>query len=81
MFVKSAITYHGGSIFGKSVDCAEKSARTILAVTIKVLFGGPQFIYKNYPISNLTAEFLCEEAIRIVQTIENESPNQWCRSM
>ena len=76
MYVKSAITYHGGSIFGKSVDCPEKLARTVLAVMVKVLFGGPEFIYKAYPISNLTAQFLYKEATSIVETIESDSPNK-----
>ena len=30
MYIKSALTYHGGTIFGKSIDCPEKLAKTML---------------------------------------------------
>ena len=43
---------------------------------IKCLFGGPEFIYKAYPMSNLTAQFLHNEATNIVCTIESESANK-----
>ena len=73
MYIKSALTYHGGTIFGKSIDCPEKLAKTMLTVMIKCLFGGPEFIYKAYPMSNLTAQFLHNEATNIARKVESES--------
>ena len=50
MYVKSAITYHGGSIFGKSVDCAEKLPRTVLAVNFNITFNVNTFYDKKYSL-------------------------------
>ena len=52
IFIKSALTYHGGTIFGKTVDPPDKLAKTVLAVMVKCLFGGPEFIHKIYPMKN-----------------------------
>ena len=35
VYIKSAITYHGGSLFGKSLDNPERLARTVLCNMIK----------------------------------------------
>ena len=43
---------------------------------IKYLYGGPEFIYKVYPISNLTAKFLYDEGQSIVKAIESEQQNK-----
>ena len=39
---------------------------------IKYLYGGPKFIYKVYPISNLTAKFLYDEGQSIIKAIESK---------
>ena len=43
---------------------------------IKCLYGGPEFIYKVYPINNLTAKFLYDEGQSIVKAIESEKENK-----
>ena len=40
------------------------------------IYGGPEFIYKVYPISNLTAKFLYDEWQSIVKAIESEQENK-----
>ena len=41
-----------------------------------MLFGGPEFISKIYPIKNLTAKFLSDEGSQVVEAIESESTNK-----
>ena len=43
---------------------------------IKCLYKGPEFIYKVYPISNLTAKFLYDEGQGLVKAIESEQENK-----
>ena len=43
---------------------------------IKCLYGGPKFVYKVYPISNLTAKFLYDEGQSIVKAIKSEQENK-----
>ena len=74
--IKSALTYHGETIFGKAVDSPDKLAKTVLAVMVKCLFGGPEFIHKIYPMKNLTAKFLCDEGNKIVEAIESDATNK-----
>ena len=48
----------------------------MLTITIKCLYGGPEFIYKVYSISNLTAKFLYDEGQSIIKAIEFEQENK-----
>ena len=50
IYVKAAISYHGGAIFGKAVDAKSKLTQTMLSVMLKSLYGGPEFIFKAYPV-------------------------------
>ena len=48
----------------------------MFTVMIKCLYGAPEFIYKVYPISNLTAKFLYDEGQTIVKAIESKQKNK-----
>ena len=76
IYIKSALTYHGGTVFGKAIDSPDKLAKTVLAIMVKCLFGGPEFIYKIYLIKNLTAKFLSDEGSQVMEAIESESTNK-----
>ena len=43
VYIKSSLTYHGGTLFGKAVDHPDKLAQTVLSMMIKCLYGGPEF--------------------------------------
>ena len=43
---------------------------------IKRLYGGPEFIYKVYPTSNLTAKFFYDEGQSMVKAIKSEQENK-----
>ena len=72
VYVKAMMRYHGGSLFGKAVDHLDKLAKTVLSIMVKCLYGGPEFIHKALPVSNLTGDFLLKEATPLLNAI-NES--------
>lgn len=57
VYFKPSLTYHGGRVFGKAVDHSDRLAKTICCIMVKCLFGGPEFIVKLLPVSNLTSSF------------------------
>ena len=58
IYVKKMLLYHGGTVFGRSVNDAAKKATTVLGIMISCLYGGPSFISKMLPISSLKVTFL-----------------------
>ena len=72
MYVKCALSYHGGTVFGHAVDNEKELARTILAIMIKCLYGGPQFIHKTLPVSNLNSFFLRKVTEDALKTITDQ---------
>ena len=43
IYIKAVLAYHGGSVIGKVIDYPNDSAKTVLAIIVKYLFGGPEF--------------------------------------
>ena len=69
IYVKPSLSYHGGKVFGKAQNCPDELAKTVLAVMIKCLFGGPEFIVKIMPVHRLTAEFQYDQVKLILNEI------------
>ena len=42
VYIKSALLYHGGIMFGKSANCPEKLTENIFAYMVKFLYSGPE---------------------------------------
>lgn len=76
VYVKPSLTLHGGRIFGKAIDHKEKLAKTLLSVMLKCLFGGPSFMFKCLPVSNLDSKFLSETCNSTVELIEKQDKGQ-----
>ena len=55
------LLYHGGTLFGKSVDDQSFLAQTILGIMIVCLHDGPKFLSNMLPISKLNSGFLLEQ--------------------
>ena len=68
IYVKMAMLFHGGTVFGKAVDEPTKLAKTVLGIMVVCLYGGPRFLSKMLPVANLNADFVKTE---IGETIEN----------
>ena len=69
IYVKSSLSYHGGKVFGKAQNRPDELAKTVLAVMVKCLFGGPEFIVKIMPVHRLTAEFQYDQVKLILNEI------------
>ena len=76
VYVKSALTYHGGTLFGRAVDHPDKLAKTVLSMMIKCLYGGPEFLVKALPVSKLTADFLREQSTPILEAVSSHETSQ-----
>ena len=76
MYFKSALTYYGGTLFGRAVDHPDKLAKTVLSMMIKCLYGGPEFLVKALPVSKLTADFLREQSAPILEAVSSHETSQ-----
>ena len=61
VYVKKAMLYHGGSLFGKAVNNPSLLASTVLGIMAVCLHGGPAFLTKMLPVASLKAEFIREQ--------------------
>ena len=50
VYVKAALRFHGGTVFGKAANDSSKLARTVLCFMVKCMFGGPKFVAKMIPV-------------------------------
>ena len=57
VYVKSTLQYHGGTVFGKTVNKPKLLANTVLSFMIVCLCGGPKLIHKMLPVEELDAAF------------------------
>ena len=64
--IKPGVQYQGGHILGFSEDQPEKPARTILAIMIGPLMGGPPFVARLIPIYSLKQDFLYEQSMQMI---------------
>ena len=71
VYVKPALMYHGGTIFGKTVNEPSKLANIVLSFFIVTLFGGPKFHLRMLPVSALHATFLFEETQNVIDGVKN----------
>ena len=69
IYVKQSLLYHGGALFRKAVDNPKMLAKTVLAIMIRCHFGGPKFISKMLPVSNLKSSFIRQQADATVNAI------------
>ena len=73
MYVKAAVTYCGGILFGYAEDVegtTKKLATTILAVMVKCFFTGKKFLAKLVPCHKLKADFMYTIVTEVIKEIE-----------
>lgn len=61
VYVNKMILYHGGQVFGRSVDNPECLAKIVLGIMVSCMFGGPTFLAKVLPVHRLSSNFLQEQ--------------------
>ncbi|GFO33316.1 transposable element p transposase [Plakobranchus ocellatus] len=70
VYVKKMMLYHGGQVFGRSVDDPQCLAKTALGIMISCMFGAPNFLPKILPILRLKTSFLHEQIQLSLAAIE-----------
>ena len=70
VYVKSTLQYHGGTVFGKTVNKPELLASTILSSMIVCLFRCPKLLYKMLPVKELNGVFLYQQTELILGLIK-----------
>ena len=49
------LLYRGGTLFGQVADDPQSLAKTVLAVMVSCMFGGPTFISKMLPTAKVNS--------------------------
>ena len=73
VYVRSTLFYHGGTLFGRSVNHPDQLSKTVLAFMLKCLFGGPEFITKILPVTKLDAGFQHSQCVPIIDVKEQQN--------
>ena len=69
VYVKS---FHGGTLFGKSLNHPEKLAKTMLAYMVKFFYDGLELIAKILPVCGLDVNFQLSQCQPIIDTIKKQ---------
>ena len=64
VYIKKALTYHGGTVFGKAANNTSILAETVLGIMINNLHCGPTFVDKMIHVAKLNSVFLYERISR-----------------
>ena len=71
VYIKSALLYQRGTLFGHAVNYPDMLATTVLSFMIKSLFGGPEFLSRVPPVTKLNSEFQFNQCRPIIDTINS----------
>lgn len=71
IYVKPSVRYRGNHVIGYSVDKPSMPARTVLTFLVDPLMGGESFVLRLIPVFSLTAEFLQEQVMSVLQLIHD----------
>ena len=72
VYIKSALLYHGGTLFGKSVNHPDKLAKTMLAYMVKCLYGGPELLAKILPVCGMLNFNSYNACLLLIDTIKRQ---------
>ena len=75
VYVKPALRYHGGTVFGKAVNKQSELATTILSFFLVGQFGGPKFLFRMIPVVDLDSDFLFKENKKLVNCVREAGGN------
>ena len=73
VYIKKALQYHGGKIYGKATNKPGELATSVLGIMVKCLFGGPTFLFKMVPVTKLDAKFLFDQVsdtLKLIRQVE-----------
>ena len=75
VYVKPSLLYHGGTVFGKAVNKPSALANTVLGFFLVGLFGGPKFLLRMIPVTELDSIFLFDECQKVINNINEAGGN------
>lgn len=75
VYVKLALSYHAGTLFGKAKNNIDELANSVLGIMVKCLFGGPTFLFKMTPVKGMTADFLFQQVTDTIDLIKSAGGN------
>ena len=61
VYVKSSLTYHSGSVFGKAVNKPDSLATTFLSFMLVSLYGESQYLCRILPVCELDSKFFFDQ--------------------
>ena len=70
VYVKSMLQYHGCEVFGQATNNPGKLANTVLSYLVVCMFGGPKFLCKMLPVTELSADFLFEQSNVLLENLK-----------
>ena len=71
VYLKKALLYHGGQVFGKAVNKPGELATSMLGIMVKCLFGGPTFLLKMIPVTKVDSQFIYDQVSDTLDIIRN----------
>ena len=71
--IKPSIRYRGGHVIGFSVDQEDKPAKTVLALMVDPLMGGPAFVARLVPIYSLKSDLLFDQINILLKLIHENN--------
>ena len=70
VYVKLALLYHAGALFGRAKNNTSELANAVLGIMIKCLFGGPTFLFKMVPVRGMSADFLFQQVQETISLVK-----------
>ena len=67
--IKPSVRYQGDHIVGFPHDEPSKPARTVLAIMVSPMMGGPAFVCRLIPVYSLKHELLYEQTLKVINLI------------
>ena len=71
MHIKPAIRYQGNHVIGYATDQPTKPAKTILALMVCPILGGPAFVARLIPVFSLTHDLLYDQLIKLINVVHD----------
>ena len=71
IYIKAAVAYRGGVVFGYAADHPDKIATTFLCIMVKCFFGSKSFLVKLLPCYALTAAFQFNVVKQVITLLES----------
>ena len=71
MYVRFMLQYHGGKVFGQTINNPSKLANRVLNHIVVCIFGCPKFLCILLPVEEMEAYFLFDETKTILKSLED----------